>query len=121
MVDEAIVALQVLSDGMMQEAVNKLVAGLFGGLIAWYVRKKYYERSDRYEKLEKTYQAMFGVDDVDTMEGVIEVMEAHEEDIEEIFSRLEEGRQKRQEIEQKLTNLKDRISDRHNGSDSFGD
>lgn len=101
------------SQDMLQEALNKLVAGIGGGLIAWYGRKLYYERKSRTNKLEKTYKALFGVDDVDTMEGVVEIIEAHEEDIEELYSQVERGKEKRQEIEDKVNSIKQRIKDRH--------
>lgn len=121
MVDGLVVLQSFLGEGLMQEAVNKLVAGLAGGLIAWYIRKKYYERTNRFDKLEKTYQAVFGVEDVDTMEGVVEVMEAHEEDIDELYQKVEKGREKRRQIENKVENLKRRVEDRHSGSGRTGD
>lgn len=107
------VIIAFINDGMMQEAVNKLIAGLGGGIIAWYIRKKYYERQERGDKLEKTYKALFGVDDVDTMEGVVEIIEAHEEDIEELYDQVEKGREKRKEIEKKVKKIKGKIEDRH--------
>lgn len=109
--------LQVVTEGMKQEALNKAVVALVGGLGAWYIRKKYYERKNRGKKLEKTYKALFGVDDVDTMEGVVEIIEAHEEDIDELFSQVEKGREKREEIEEKVQNLREKIKDRHSDSE----
>lgn len=113
-----LVVTQMVSEGLLQEALNKLVAGIGGGLVAWYGRKIYYERQSRNNKLEKTYRALFGVDDVDTIEGVVEIIEAHEEDIEELYNQVEKGKEKREEIERRVENIKERIVDRHESSGS---
>lgn len=116
-----LVVAQMVNDGMMQEALNKAVVALIAGLGAWYIRKKYYERQSRGNKLEKTYKALFGVDDVDTMEGVVDIIEAHEDDIEELYGQVEQGRQKRQEIDQKVESIKRKIQNRHNDGNQQGD
>lgn len=105
--------LGVLSDGMMQEALNKLIAGLIGGAIAWGLRKWYYERKAKESKLNRVHRALFGVDDVDTIEGVVEIIEAHEEDIDELYTKVEEGKKKRKEIERKIERIKQQIRERH--------
>jgi len=115
------VMLQLANEGLLQESLNKLIAGLGGAAIAWYIRKKHYERQSRSNKLEKTYKALFGVDDVDTMEGVVDIIEAHEDDIEELYGQVEKGRQKRQEIDQKVESIKRKIRNRHNDGNQQGD
>jgi len=99
--------------GLLQDALNKGVTAFLAAGLAWYIRKKYYEREKRGSKLDKTYKALFGVDDVDTMEGVVEIIEAHDDDIQEIYDQLEKGKNKRQEIERRVENVKQRINSRH--------
>lgn len=105
-----------MNDGMVQEALNKAVVGLVAGLLAWYLRKLYFEKQNRKGKLQKAYNTLFGVEDVDTMEGVVEIIEAHEEDIEELSEQVQKGRQRRQEIERKVESIREKVDTRHNGS-----
>jgi len=107
------VAVPVGGAGLWQEALNKGVTAIVAGGLAWYIRKKYAERQERGNKLEKSYKALFGVDDVGTMEGVVEIIEAHDDDIGEIFKKLQAGKEKRKEIENRVETIKSNIDRRH--------
>jgi len=104
-------------EGLIQEALNKGVTAIAAGGLAWYARKRYYEKVERGNKLDKTYQALFGVDDVDTMEGVVEIIEAHDDDIGEIFDQLAKGKKKRKEVERRVETIKERIETRKRGEE----
>lgn len=112
---------QTITDGMLQEATNKAVVALVAGLSTWFVRKWYYERQTRQDKLEKTHEALFGVEDVDTMKGVVEIIETHEDDIDRLYQKVEKGKEKRKEIEKKVENLKERVNSRVEGSAEQGE
>jgi len=101
--------------GLWQEALNKGITAFVAAGLAWWLRKKYVERSERGNKLDKTYKALFGVDDVDTMEGVVEIIEAHDDDIQEIYDKLENGKKKRKEMERRVENIKKKIETRNEG------
>jgi len=107
------VGIPIGGEGLVQEALNKGMTAFVAAGLAWYLRKKYYERTERGNKLDKTYRALFGVDDVDTMEGVVEIIEAHDDDIQEIYDQLEKGKNKRQDIERRVEDVKRRIDSRH--------
>lgn len=117
MEEPARMMLMLVSDGLLQEAFNKLIAGLGGAAVAWYVGRKYNQRKDRNERLDKAYDTLFGMDDVHTMEGVVEVLETHEEDIEELERKVEEYRDKQKEIEQRVENLTEKIRGRKSHGD----
>lgn len=104
---------QLITDGMMQEALNKGTVALLGGGVAWLIRKEYYERKSRGNKIDKTYKTLFGVDEVDTMEGVVEIIEAHEDDIDKLFKQVQKGKDKRKEIERSVETLRSKVKDRH--------
>jgi hypothetical protein len=109
----SIVAYTVFNEGLLQESLNKLIAGLIGAAIAWYFKEWYQNRKGRTNRLDKTYNALFGVDDVDTMEGIVQIIDAHEDDIEELYDRVEKGQERREELAEKLERIKQKISDRH--------
>ncbi len=101
-----------VAERAFQEALFGGVAALIVAGVTWYASKRYYDRDKRLEKLEKTHQAVFGMDDVDTMEGIVEVIEEHDKDIEELHERVEEGKRKRKEIKKKLDRIMTRIDSR---------
>jgi len=54
------------------------------------------------------------------MEGVVEIIEAHDDDIQEIHNKLEKGRKKRVEIEQRVEDVKEKIDSRNSRNKDQG-
>lgn len=101
------------------ELVGGIVA-LAASLITWYVRKMYKDWSDRGDKLDELYRAIFGMEEVSTMEGVVEIVDTHDNEIvenkemiKELEDKFEDGKEKRKELEQRVEGIKQRIEERN--------
>lgn len=84
--------------------IGGVVVGSGGMLVAWSVKKWFESKSMKRSKGVEAYDRLVGGDDW-VNEGVIEVLEQHEEDIEIIQERMEEIRDKQEELERRLNKL----------------
>jgi len=129
------VALQSSAEATLGLAVpiTQIVVGIVvtvvGGIYVWNYKEEKREEETESQRLDKIETAVFGVDDVETMEGVVEVMDSNYKQTEENAQRLDELREKVQEIEhrqekitskveevQKLCRIREEKREEHNDS-----
>lgn len=108
-----------LGNEILVKSVTGAVVSVSSVLIAWYARKIHQDWSNRAEKVDELYQAFFGMEDVSTMEGVVEVVETHENDIQrqgqridEIQEEIQQIKDKKEQINDKVKRLKKRVEER---------
>lgn len=114
--------MEPLQQGLVGDGIIEIVGGIVAvcsAVITWYIRKMYNDWADRGQKLDELYQAIFGIDNIDTMEGVVEIVESHDTELSEHRDRMDsmdkaiqEGRRKRQEIRTRVDSLKERSNQR---------
>jgi len=104
--------LQVIIASLLQEATDKLIVGLGGGLLTGIVVYLYRKYNNQERLIRETHNAMFGVSGVSTLEGVIDMIESHEEDIEELSEKVEDNREKYEELNERIDELKQKIKER---------
>ena len=110
----------LLQSGRVAETVSiELVAGfmvtLSSGLVAYYARQLHKDWDKRADKVDKLYQAFFGMDDVSTMEGIVDVVESHNSEldkhdtrIEELEEKIQEGKRRREDLNRRVNKLKEK-------------
>lgn len=101
------------------ELLTGIIVSTSSAFIAYYAKKTYDEWSGRAEKVDELYHAFFGMENVSTMEGAIEILEGHEDDIkrhdeelDEIRSEVEKNKEKRKELDSRLDSLKESMESR---------
>lgn len=113
----------VLQIDILGKVTAEIVAGtavtFTSGLVAYYARKIHQDWEGRGERVDELYSAMFGMDNVSTIEGVIEIVESHDTELEghdnrleNLEDRMEEGEKKRKEIRSRIERLKQNCSER---------
>jgi len=91
------------------QIVVGIVVTAVGGIYVYKYRvgrKREKEETNRIDKLET---AVFGVDDVETMEGVVEVMDSNYKQTEENAQRIDEVERKVEELEEKQERMATRV------------
>ena len=103
-----------------------IVVAVVGGIYVWKykeARNREKEKADRLKKIENT---IFGIDDVETMEGIVEVMgsnykqtEENERRIDDLDKELEELKERQERISRRVENLRRRaeVRERRRGAD----
>ncbi len=101
------------------ELVTGVVVSSSSAVIAYYSKKVYEDWTDRAEKVDELYKAFFGMENVSTMEGAIEILEGHEDDIErheeeldEIRDEVERNKRKREELDSRIDKIKSKMEER---------
>lgn len=68
-------------------------------------------------KMGKVYTTVFGIDDVESMSGLVGVVEDHDGEIQEIKENQEEMRDNQSDIQSRIADLQKSISERNKGND----
>jgi hypothetical protein len=68
-------------------------------------------------KIGKVYTTLFGVDDVESMSGLVGVVEAHDKEIENIKSTQASFKESQSEIQTRITKLQESIKRRRDNND----
>lgn len=68
-------------------------------------------------KIGKVYTTLFGVDDVESMSGLVGVVEAHDEEIENIKSTQDSFRESQSEIQTRIATLQESVNRRRDNND----
>lgn len=104
---------------VLLNGVATLVVTVVGGLYLRRVRKKQKEREEREQTISELQSAVFGPDNVDHMEGMVEIMADNQEQSEENRKKIADIRRRVQElegrvemVEERLSTLKDRAKER---------
>lgn len=95
--------------GLMVKYVAGISISVSSVVIAWYARKIHQDWEDRAEKVDELYQAFFGMENVSTMEGVVEVVETHEDDIQRHSERIDRLREEMQDVKDKKVQLAEKV------------
>lgn len=114
--DEAVMEVMLVGgEGLWQEAANKALVASVGGIAVWAIQRWWNERQSKGNKVEKMHKTLFGMEGVDAMEGIVEIMEAHERDIEQLYEEIQEERERRKEMGRRVENLIEKVKGRQNG------
>ena len=108
-----------VSELLSIELVAGFTVALSSMLVAYYARQLHKDWSGRADKLDELYKAFFGIDDVATMEGVVDIVESHDKELEthhqrmeKIEKKIEEGKKRRERLDERIIKLKERVQDR---------
>lgn len=68
-------------------------------------------------KIGKVYTAVFGIEDVESMQGLVGVVRSHEDDIEELYKNQEEIKEGQSQIKQSIRDIQQSIKSRKSDKD----
>lgn len=68
-------------------------------------------------KFGKVYTTVFGVENVDSMSGLVGVVESHDNEIEQLNEGVEDVKQGQQQIQQRIQSLEESVRNRHRDND----
>lgn len=111
-------SIELVVETLIKNLAELVIIGLFS-IIAYYVKQLYNGWEERGNVVDQLDRLINGVEGNDHFEGLIEVIEGHDEELDDHHSKISElqmrqkhSRERRQELEKRLERLKEKKANR---------
>lgn len=123
----SISAIEVLPTNATTDHVHEFTIEIimFGGfgLLCWVLGKKYEEKKERVDKVDELYQVVNGLEGNSNVKGIVDIIESHDEEIddnndriEELQTKMDEAKSEREEISSRIERLRKKCESRSDAS-----